>query len=373
VSKEPTLADAVIRETLRPRSALAPAAGHRSLAGIRASILDARKFVLDDRMAAFLADLQRMPFAGEVIRRPSVLDTMRHGSMLPHPKTWVEFPARAFRKRAIELEAKDPWGSGLAGADEIANTWGWLFEEHPQLPSVITMTEFMSSEEGYPILMLPFTVVWNTQDLPLPWNDVDIIAGQVAHGILTYDCKQIGVRMNRPLSDFDNESLVDIVIEENGQVLTTMHHLVGETAGLCRYALAFLSTLNDVPTITTEVRPSKGYIARGTYKKFVEHKVITLNVPEKKNMQMLARRVFAQSRRRMHEVRGHWRLTVPPTGGFICDQVTAHQWGAIDEDNHAHCANCVVRRTWIKKHYRGDASLGVVTHDYKITHKEPLP
>lgn len=70
------------------------------------------------------------------------------------------------------------------------------------------------------------------------------------------------------------------------------------------------------------------------------HSVITLNLPKRASEKKLARMLVAISRRRAHEVRGHFKRVGP-------DKV----------------------RKWIAEHVRGDASLGWVTHSYKVKHE----
>jgi hypothetical protein len=374
-----TLADRLIRETLRPHSQLRLII-RRPLSDLRAAVLAAKRFVLDVRMSMFLADLQQVPFAVAGVRRPQVLDIIRHGALLPHPKVWIEFSGKAFRQRVLEMDGRlspqptDPWGNKLAAEGEVPSDWGWLLEQHPLLPTVVTMTEFAGDDgdtNGGAPMAVPFSFVWNTQDLPLPFNDVDIIAGSLAHGIMGYHCPYIGVRLDRPVHDYIKKHRIDIKTQqaENVSVLTTTHFLVPELAGVVRYALTLLSTLNDIPVLKNEVRPQRGYIARGSHRRFVDHTVIRLNVPTRRNTRMLARRVFAQSRRRYHEVRGHWRNYLRHAG-IVCDN-GQHKWGAPDDAGHARCRDCAAWRVWIKEHGRGDASLGVVSHSYAVGH-QPL-
>ena len=43
---------------------------------------------------------------------------------------------------------------------------------------------------------------------------------------------------------------------------------------------ALLATINDLPVRIENVEPSRGYVARGAYKKFLKHSVVHLTVPE---------------------------------------------------------------------------------------------
>jgi hypothetical protein len=122
------------------------------------------------------------------------------------------------------------------------------------------------------------------------------------HGITGYFCQQTGV-----IFDGDIPARLRMGIDM-GKVKFTTHQLVVETTGILRYLFALLSTLNDVPTIKTQVRPSKGFVARGQYRKFVEHTMVRLNVPQRVDYTRLAKRCVAMARRRAHQVRGHWRV-----------------------------------------------------------------
>jgi hypothetical protein len=107
-----------------------------------------------------------------------------------------------------------------------------------------------------------------------------------------------------------------------------------------RYMWALLSTINTLPVSNKFVAASKGYVAKGRYRRFVDHSVVTLNVPETR-YRRIAAHAIAVARRRAHEVRGHWRK----------------DWRHPGE------------RLWIAEHQRGDASLGFVTHDYEVHHE----
>ena len=70
---------------------------------------------------------------------------------------------------------------------------------------------------------------------------------------------------------------------------------------------ALLATINDLPVTFERVEPSKGYMAGGGgYKKFLQHTVLHLTVPETR-WRKLVGKTAAILRRRAHQVRGHWR------------------------------------------------------------------
>ena len=126
-----------------------------------------------------------------------------------------------------------------------------------------------------------------------------------------------------------------------------------------------LATINDIPITVEHIEPSKGYVARGSYKRFLEHSVVHLNVPETR-WRKVAATVLQALRRRRHDVRGHWREDWRNPLSRLCDP---HVFDA--SDNFLMCKKCGGRKFHIPEHSRGDATLGYVTHDYSVTHEEP--
>ena len=77
----------------------------------------------------------------------------------------------------------------------------------------------------------------------------------------------------------------------------------------------------------------------------------------------VAKRAIAITRRPLHPVKGFWRLDWrnPFTKGCL------HEWESLDQ-NHIGCKTCKGRKIFVKDHVRGDASLGVITHEYAVHH-----
>ena len=117
-----------------------------------------------------------------------------------------------------------------------------------------------------------------------------------------------------------------------------------------------LATLNDLPVTIENVIPSRGYVARGSYKKFLEHSTVSLTVPETK-WRTLAARTAALTRRRAHQVRGFWRADWRRPLSASCE----HEF-----DDAMVCRRCGGHKIWIHEHQRGNASLGFVVHDYEV-------
>jgi hypothetical protein len=128
-----------------------------------------------------------------------------------------------------------------------------------------------------------------------------------------------------------------------------------------RVLWALLATINDLPVTIEHVEPSRGYIMRGSYRKFVTHSIVHLTVPETRWRKLLTT-TASLLRRRAHQVRGHWRNDWRKPLSKACD----HEFNA-----DLICRRCGGHKIWIAEHQRGDASIGFVTHDYSVEH-EPI-
>jgi hypothetical protein len=359
------LANQVLRETYRPHTDLQHYT-KRPMHEIRNHLIQARKFVLDPSMSAFLADLATIPMQSVAHeRRPQVMDTMRHGARLPHPATWVEIDGHAFRDRMLNIldDPHDAYGNALAPTDEVPQTWGWLLEQHPKIDTAVRMMEFSSDNRVNELFAVPFQWCWQTVDQPLPWH-ADTNAGELAHGITGFRSPYMGVMYDGPIEP----RFQQVVQHEPTGFSYTTHSLVAEMGGVLRYMMAFLCTLNDVPVISTEVVASRGFVARGRHRKFMDHTMLRLNVPQRKDTRKLAHRVFAAARKRAHTVRGHWREFRKAGDAPVCSTFL-HVWHPPNEHGQEQCDLCGVWRTWIPQHQRGDATLGYVMHDYSVHHE----
>lgn len=370
MEKENTLADMLLRETFRKKQTITLTSGLQPDA-LRNDLIRARRFVLDESMSAFMADLSMAPFACAHERRAEVLDALRHGARLPHQTMWLEFWGKPFRQRMLDgyPDAKDVRQDKLASPDEVPVRWGWLFKEEGTSVRFIEVVDGVNDDGS--VLVAPFSWCWNTDDAPVPWANVSREDGMFGHGITGYVTETMGVITHVKTR---KDHLIDV---HWGQRRWMTHKLIVELTGTMRYAMAFLATLNDVPVLKHDVIASKGFVARGSYRKYLNHTIIRLNIPEKKDQRTLAKKYIGAARRRCHQVRGHWRVLHRGDPALMC-QPSDHRWGApivtTDDDGKIHqrarCAACNVSwRTWIHEHQRGDDKLGFVTHDYAVSHE----
>lgn len=389
MSKAPTLADAVIRETWRPHTTMQATMSWR-MSTARRLVASAHKFILDDDMAAFVADLAHGPFLRDPKRIAETLTVMRHGARLPHDLVWIELRGAPMKRRTTELHEahgrtmKDPWGNKYDPHEESPDRWGFLLMKQGEY--LVEGREFLGDPEdpNMPVVAVPANFSWALDDRPIVGPNDELereLAGKymfaiellstMAHGVAGLFDPCILTIPDFEAPSFRNLPVTECIDADTGKTLL-LPTIIAECSGTTRYLLALLSAINDIPVSREVVTPTRGFVARGTYKKFSEHTVVRLNIPQRVNRAKLATRITAIIHMRAHEVRGHWRL-YQRGKGVLCSP-SYHQWGAAVPDAegklHASCGRCPAWRTWIEKHQRGDASLGFVTHSYAVGHKE---
>jgi len=307
-----------------------------------------------------------------------VLENMRMMSRLPHKVTWIEYDVRAERKRTLECYSqRDISGHQLASPEECCPRVGWLLEQNDIDENIFSMILFAESEPT--IYMVPFTMVWSVDaddnlsdkiekfqkgNKPLSgsdniaWvNDLDKddldknpeLWSHLATGIKGYQSGNIIYAKNVMTSYFSSRVTADLLVEHAAEL---------------RRVFSLLACINDIPVGISPVRASKGFVAGGRYRKFLDHSVITLNLPKGREPRVVARRALIDARRRDHSVRGHWRedWRHPPKPKELCD----HKW--YTDGRHRMCEKFEGFAVWINEHRRGDPSLGSVSHEYRLKH-----
>lgn len=354
----PTLIDRIIRASFKNSRA-----DVADLAAARPALLAAKRFVLDDSMSSYLAHLCHAPWQVKTeVKRRQITEHTRYTARIPYPKTWIEYSPAAYH-----AEAKGTFNAAYLPVkdDEAGNKSvpciGWLLEQHPQVESAIRLTAFCDIAE--PVIM-PYGMAWTTDDSPIPWQPMKVQlpmmqvaetgeirpfpAAHLLTGIGGYDTPFIQIVKPGYLNyQYTDKQVGGVMLEFMGEL---------------RRAFALLSTINDIPVTVKQVMPSKGYVARGQYRKFLSHSVITLSVPHAE-IRKHVKRVLGLLRRRAHEVRGHYREDWRNPPSKSCE----HVW-VPGVHQQVSCVNCNGRKLWIPHHERGDASLGFVTHGYKLTH-----
>jgi hypothetical protein len=348
VKPAPILADAMIREW--SRSAYRKLDRNNWLAS---HIAQARKFVLDESMSKFMADLGYVSLNAckTPAKREQLVEGLRKLSRLPHALTWIEFDKQVHRRRVKEAYHPEI----VAEPEDVPDRSGWLLLQHPQLETAFMAIHCTShSWVGEGRVAVPnsgqFGYAWTVDDTIPPWprdpvyhrdqlGRIDtteqermISPSGVLTGVLDYRTESVSVIRAPHLSPEAAKAWAESARWHFNPVAELAHDL--------RYLWSLLATINELPISRSNVKPDKGYVSRGRYRRFSEHTVIGLTVPVKRYA-TLAKRAVAIARRRGHQVRGHWRK------------------------DHWHAGE----RIWIREHVRGDTSLGFVMHDYTVTHK----
>jgi hypothetical protein len=375
VKNPPTLADALIAESYSRK--MPP----HAVQHIRA-IVPARKFVVDDDMCRYWADAEMALLTkGSYKKCLRMLDLARMQARLPHGLTWIEHNPRAFRERSLQQ------GFVIKPGMRTAFRRGWLLEQHPHIDVAIRCTEFTAHDNLGDLQGNYFRFAWVCDDAtPMPWPRADYPADwlQVRHNRDSSNMAKVPEAFNRDSpkapDDFmwtESELLagmagfitpqVALTIGGSKEFLSTYSgkmtpRELWKIRASCRALWMLLAMINDLPTTVESIMPSKGYVARGSYKKFLKHSIIHLNVPENVWRKLIAKTV-AILRRRAHQVRGHWRLDYRHPLSGKCE----HNWHV--EERALLCSRCGGAKLWIAEHQRGDASIGFVTHDYSVEHK----
>jgi hypothetical protein len=358
----PTLADACAA-TLYDKSM--PWTQEAGFHDVFRKVIHARKMVLDASMSAYLAELSFSIFRGGLRKRLRSTENLRLLSRLPHALTWVEFDNHAFiehhRKAWNRPFLATTFGKSTIvqpdqplPSDAVPPRIGWLLEQHGS--AVRTWEIRTSSMKAHRVFINPTGLAWSTDDLRVPWSHFDFVTSD------EFSPSEIASQTGGYIND---KVCMVAALPRAREMLGGIGNVIGNgmTISSARDIWAFLATVNDLPIRIEHVNPSHGWMARGNYRKFLQHSVLTLTVPQSRWRQLVATTV-ALIRRRAHQVRGHWRRDWRHPGIASCK----HLWAA--GENSLTCRSCGAVSLWVHEHQRGDASLGFVTHDYEVVHKE---
>jgi hypothetical protein len=350
----PTLADACIATALDKNLAGRGGQLNDEARNRMMQIAQARRFVLDTPMSSYLHDLSWSFWTGGQRKRLHRLDNARQMARLPHRLTWVEFDLLAYYNRAKQQGIDVKYMGKMPGEPDCKRA-GWLLRQHDKIE-----TAFIASEVHASIIipdratMHPVSICWTSDDTPLPWITFELWRNEpsgLAVQMAGYDCKQVGWTYTYS-PEFSSQMMYGVQKSAPASIKPDLS---------IRDLWALLATINDLPVRIEPVRPDKGYIARGSYRKFLSHSVVHLTVPESK-WSRLVNKTANLLRRRAHQVRGHWRRDWRNPLNPLCE----HEFDAAMV-----CRRCSGHKLWIAEHQRGDASLGFVTHDYEVHHARP--
>jgi hypothetical protein len=340
----------------------------------------ARRFVIDDAMSTFMGELATHAFVRPRLSPEACTRTIEHlrmGARLPSAVTWIEYNLRNALSRGHELTGT-PYDPAQSPSRE-----GWLLQRHPTVETAF-IAHFVSQEtipgvdygDGYNVWTFPLAFGWTVDaDTVLPWHPIKL---DVTHHNTTPKGLKLDLSRIDPTATHQPLMGSAVICGIKGYLTTqanyvrsplivetpmsqTLYNLLLEWSGTGRRLWALLSTINDLPVEIKEVRASKGFVGKGAYRKFLDHKTVTLTVPVKL-YRKTARDALAIAHRRGGPVREHWRKDWRRPLSVLCD----HVWSA--DAKHMFCTLCEGRKIWINEHVRGDTSVGFVTRDFNVTH-----
>jgi len=353
--------------------------GWRSNEQMRYALMKAKRFVADEQMSSFMADLANVAFlkVTKAMKRPRgdtlykigkaaipILQSLRVQSRLPHESIWVEYKMRKYQERSSELRE-----DGVTDFSETPLMEGWLIQQHPVINTAHIMHIFTADpshihDDGFNFWTYPFCWAWTTDDSELPWKKTFLgyenedLLSQIGTGVAGYISNSVGIVQSPLLNDF--------VLGEKGRTAEYAQYLITEWTGHVRRAWALLATIENLPLRYSEARVAKSFLAKGMIRKGLAHKTITLNIPAKLDVKVLARKAVAAAHRKRHGVRGHWRNHHWHLPSKSCDP---HLWECLGDDaDTIQCTTCKGQQVYVHPHERGDESLGRVEHNYELRH-----
>ncbi len=361
----PTLVDQVYRLSFQNETC----AGWRNNADMRHAFENARRFVLDESMAGFMAELANETFIKHMGTPVTlkIADSLRVSARLPHEAMWLEYPLRAYQRRSSELRNGPP-----INPKEIPWREGWLIQQHPRIDSAHIMHLWTQQEEeqedGFSLWTFPFAFAWCSDDNPLPWRTTLADGKDNAGGAYQVPSSYL---VGLAGYERDNVNCVrsPLIDDPDPGHRASYSYLLKEWTGILRRVWALLATIDHLPITHGSVRQSKGFLARHRIRKYLDHHTITLNVPAKKDTRVIARKAIAHVHRRRHDVRAHWRddWRNPPS-----KRCNPHIWECVDNNADViACEQCHGRQFYIHKHERGTAESGLVIANYLVKH-EPI-
>ena len=355
MSKPVTLADQVYL------AALSNAVVIHNRTELKQKILRAQRFVLDTNMSVFLADLCTAAFSNKPVRILRRLEEqMRLASRLPFQTTWIEYDSNSFNTRVDELRLSNKQLMNVPLPPNVT-IQGWLLESNQDINSVHI---FSPSPRKYGLGMTPLIYHWRTdnQILHVANSLRDKLFDPVAQSVgwPGYRSEQVDISYT-PYGGFKEYDSAFITESEQ---IKRLNKILWDHAGILHIIWTFLSTLGDTPVLIREIL-SKGFIAPhgGGYRKYLNFRTITLNIPDK-NIHNVARNIVAKVRRGMplHKVRSHWHGHPKIMPRDSCK----HVWEYADDLRI--CVLCEGIQWRVKEYEQGDATFGIIYHDYEVTH-----
>lgn len=361
----PTIADKLYRVTLRGKR-VNPEYKQYS------DIVTMPKFVLEEGINEMLMKMTIEVQGTGSERDLKRIDNARKMARLPFKRAWVEISRDLIEKSAKDRMSLPTRPTGPEG-ELIQATRGWLLEQHPSDPMICSMQPFLTHDTEDATVAYPYRCVWSLDDTTVPdWPGEAVvldtrqqIGSSALVGVEGYDTYQCGIFTNWVTRQ--GNSLGATMSKMNPDVQEDIMRFVELFNAELLVLWIFLMTIDELPVISRDVKPSKGFLARGQYRKFLSHRTITLTIPIERATKRLANHLLTPSRHRRHQVRGFWRRLTQDRSD-TCRTID-HDWFV--EGKRRLCLDCGAEGTFVEDHERGSALLGYVTHDYHVKKGSP--
>lgn len=351
------------------------------VAKLRSQLRAARRFSLDDG------------FVREAVEMASVSPMLALAradlANLPYPQVWLEWDQEVrvkHQERMGTSQPLDPGDHGIAGALLVRNdpnhadVWtshgfvsGRTEEELDAFAYLCNHTLDITSPEIARWLMTAFNedVAILRDGFVAGWgyrlegaDDEDRKAAAAKY--LARGCTMPETTFLLPLIEQHIES--EEKYKRADRMFRGFFKHAHESRGDLRFYITVLAMINHVPYVEVH-RPASGrFTRRLNTMDYLDTHVLTIKAGRTKTKVILDRAVKVHreaSRKRAHEVRGHWAIAeyghgYPPG----CRHLPAP---GTSDGKHCICSKCGSLLVWKDHHQRGDASLGFVKKDYEVT------
>lgn len=242
----------------------------------------------------------------------------------------------------------------------------------PNLSGLWAITPESVNEEGYDHWLLHPWLYGGS-----PWSSEDYDAAPMQWDAVRSLCRRTLIRINRfetynITRALDSDEVItyrtlpwqgDNLVRTKRSVAQRHQMLIayGEELGDAKLIVAALALINAGNRIVDfhDDYVKGSTLVKGKIVKYMSSQTIKLKLPLKRVQRMMRAQAF-HSRKRHHEVMGHWCST-----HLVGDPTCSHTYEDIDP-NHKLCNKCKHRVWFRKEHFRGDAGVGFVRQSYQV-------
>lgn len=364
----------------------------------RDAVLGARRFYLDDEVTAAAATLG--------VQHPDLLLQMLPRARSPFPRIWLEWSVPVVIRTA-----------GQTPAPDVLDRAGVIIEALDSEKPIYRLTQInmTGGDEPQHVHVCEFSIVYNLTDptfIPVGTNDQDLIGRSAGfapdmmrktlvasayRGVVSDDAEEQAVeeaaiahrlevcdrlteharytfsRAMGPVikgvltntwkpKTFGHISKQDCELNRQ-QVCQALRSALLENAGAWRTALAALALINAQDMVESEIVGRAGHqrSVGGKVLPYLEYRTVSLKLPRKVVLGKIIRSLADAIPRRRHDVIGHWKQSRKKA-----DPNCEHVFIPID-DRREECACCPAKRWWQANSERGDASIGYVVKNRRVT------